>query len=88
MGYLPQYNALDKQFPISVYEVVLSGLSKSKKLFARYTKAQHQQVLDTLGAITTHRPQGPTYRSLERRTVAASAPRPCHRRQARCRDTR
>ena len=48
MGYLPQYNALDKQFPISVYEVVLSGLSKSKKLFAHYTKAQHQQVLDTL----------------------------------------
>ena len=48
MGYLPQYNALDKQFPISVYEVVLFGLSKSKKLFARYTKAQHQQVRDTL----------------------------------------
>lgn len=48
MGYLPQYNALDKQFPISVYEVVLSGLSKSKKLFARYSKEQHQQVLDTL----------------------------------------
>ena len=48
MGYLPQYNALDKQFPISVYEVVLSGLSKSKGLFSRYTKAQHQQVADTL----------------------------------------
>lgn len=48
MGYLPQYNHLDKQFPISVYEVVLSGLSKKKSLFARYTKAQHQQVLDTL----------------------------------------
>ena len=48
MGYLPQYNALDRQFPISVYEVVLSGLSKTKGLFARYTKAQHQQVLDTL----------------------------------------
>ncbi len=48
MGYLPQYNDLDRQFPISVYEVVLSGLSKSKRLFARYTKAQHQQVLDTL----------------------------------------
>ena len=45
MGYLPQYNALDKQFPISVYEVVLSGLSKSKKLFARYTKGQLQRVL-------------------------------------------
>ncbi len=48
MGYLPQYNALDRQFPISVYEVVLSGLSKAKGLFSRYTKEQHQQVLDTL----------------------------------------
>ena len=48
MGYLPQYNALDKQFPISVYEVVLSGLSKAKRIFARYSKAQHQQVKDTL----------------------------------------
>jgi len=48
MGYLPQYNSLDKQFPISVYEVVLSGLSKTKGLFSRYSQAQHQQVLDTL----------------------------------------
>ena len=48
MGYLPQYNALDRQFPISVYEVVLSGLSKAKGLFSRYTKEQRQQVLDTL----------------------------------------
>ena len=37
MGYLPQYNSLDKQFPISVYEVVLSGLSKS--LFEIYENA-------------------------------------------------
>lgn len=48
MGYLPQYNDLDRQFPISVYEVVLSGLSKSKGLFTRYTKKQHQQVVNTL----------------------------------------
>ena len=48
MGYLPQHNSLDKQFPISVYEVVLSGLSKTKSLFSRYSQAQHQQVLDTL----------------------------------------
>ena len=48
MGYLPQYNALDRQFPISVYEVVLSGLSKAKGLFSRYTKAHHRQVEDTL----------------------------------------
>lgn len=25
MGYLPQYNSIDKKFPISVYEVVLSA---------------------------------------------------------------
>ena len=48
MGYLPQYNALDRQFPISVYEVVLSGLSKSKGLFSRYTRAQHERVGETL----------------------------------------
>ena len=51
MGYLPQYNHLDKLFPISVYEVVLSGLSKTKSLFSRYTQAQHQQVLDCLEQI-------------------------------------
>ena len=40
MGYLPQYNSIDKKFPISVYEVVLSGLNKQKSLFHRYTPEQ------------------------------------------------
>lgn len=44
MGYLPQYNSIDKKFPISVYEVILSGLSKQKSLFKRYTRKQHEQV--------------------------------------------
>lgn len=44
MGYLPQYNHIDKKFPISVYEVVLSGLNKQKSLFRRYTAEQHEQV--------------------------------------------
>lgn len=44
MGYLPQYNHIDKKFPISVYEVVLSGLNKQKSLFHRYTAGQHAQV--------------------------------------------
>ena len=48
MGYLPQYHDLDKQFPISVYEVVLSGLNKSKSLLARFNKEHHQLVADTL----------------------------------------
>lgn len=44
MGYLPQYSSIDKKFPISVYEVVLSGLSKEKSLFRRYSAGQHEQV--------------------------------------------
>ena len=46
MGYLPQYNKIDKNFPISVYEVVLSGLRKS--FWKRYSKAQHQATRDML----------------------------------------
>lgn len=48
IGYLPQYNSIDKKFPISVYEVILSGLNKQKKLLCRYTKEQHQQVKDMI----------------------------------------
>lgn len=44
MGYLPQYNSIDRKFPISVYEVILSGLSKQKSLLQRYNKAHHEQV--------------------------------------------
>lgn len=44
MGYLPQYNHIDRKFPISVYEVVLSGLSKQKSIFRKYSKEQHEQV--------------------------------------------
>ena len=44
MGYLPQYNSIDKKFPISVYEVVLSGLNRQKSLFRSFTKEQHERV--------------------------------------------
>lgn len=44
MGYLPQYNAIDKKFPISVYEVVLSGLNRQKSLFHSFSREQHEQV--------------------------------------------
>ena len=48
MGYLPQYNEIDKKFPISVEEVVLSGLSSQKKLFNSFTKKHHEMVNETL----------------------------------------
>lgn len=51
MGYLPQYNSIDRKFPISVYEVVLSGLSKQKSLFRRYSDAQHEQVRQIIGRL-------------------------------------
>ena len=48
MGYLPQYNTIDKKFPISVYEVVLSGLNKQKSLFRSFSKVQHDKVRETI----------------------------------------
>lgn len=37
-GYLPQIKSIDKSFPISVTDVVLSGLAAEKGLFGRYSK--------------------------------------------------
>ena len=48
IGYLPQYNDIDRQFPIAVEEVVLSGLSRQKKLFAPFDANHKQQVAQTL----------------------------------------
>lgn len=47
IGYLPQFNPFDKQFPISVQEVVLSGLLGRKKLLKRYHEndKQHAECL-------------------------------------------
>lgn len=33
IGYLPQYNAIDKKFPITVYDVIASGLLGERGLF-------------------------------------------------------
>ena len=44
MGYLPQYSSIDKKFPISVYEVILSGLSRQKNLLRNFSKEQHAKV--------------------------------------------
>lgn len=48
MGYLPQYNVIDKKFPISVYETVLSGLSKEKGLFHSFKQEHHDLVKQTI----------------------------------------
>lgn len=38
-GYLPQYSATDRDFPIDVRAAVLSGLNAAKGLFGRYNAA-------------------------------------------------
>lgn len=48
IGYLPQYSTIDKDFPISVREVVLSGLNGSGQWFRRFSAEQHVQVRRTL----------------------------------------
>lgn len=43
LGYLPQYNTIDRKFPISVEEVILSGLSMQKSLTSRFTPEQKEK---------------------------------------------
>lgn len=52
MGYLPQYSSIDRKFPISVEEVILSGLNSRKSLTSRFTRQQKekvQQVVSQMG---------------------------------------
>ena len=44
IGYLPQINHIDKKFPISVTEVILSGITSKKKYFRRYTAEDRKRV--------------------------------------------
>ena len=48
IGYLPQLSEFDKSFPISVIEVVMSGLQAEKKFFGRYTKADREKAMQLL----------------------------------------
>ena len=52
MGYLPQYNSIDRKFPITVEEVILSGLSSKKSLTSRFTAGHREkarQVIARMG---------------------------------------
>ena len=48
IGYLPQFSEVDKKFPISVFEVTLSGLMNGQNLFHRYTRIEKKKALDLL----------------------------------------
>jgi zinc transport system ATP-binding protein len=44
MGYLPQMNQTDRKFPISVGQVIASGLMSEKPLFRTFSPAQKQRI--------------------------------------------
>jgi zinc transport system ATP-binding protein len=44
MGYLPQHSEIDHTFPISVYDTILSGLSRQKPLLRPFTPEQRGMV--------------------------------------------
>lgn len=48
IGYMPQQSTFDRSFPISVIEVVVSGLQSEKRLFGRYRKADYQRATELL----------------------------------------
>lgn len=48
IGYLPQYSQIDKKFPISVREVIFSGLYREKPLFGGYSASQKERVAEVI----------------------------------------
>ncbi len=46
IGYLPQINQIDKKFPISVSDVILSGITPPRQRFRRYIAKDKQKVKD------------------------------------------
>ncbi|MDR2968783.1 MAG: metal ABC transporter ATP-binding protein [Tannerellaceae bacterium] len=48
IGYLPQTNRIDRKFPISVREVVSSGLSSEKPLFRGFNRQQNERIEEVI----------------------------------------
>lgn len=51
IGYLPQQNKIDRQFPITVKDVVLSGLIYSSRVLSKHSKKDNLQAEHTLSQI-------------------------------------
>jgi zinc transport system ATP-binding protein len=48
IGYLPQVNRIDQKFPITVFDVVRSGLMSRKRLIGRYSREENERTTDLL----------------------------------------
>lgn len=77
IGYLPQGNQLDENFPITVEEVIASGLEHGLKIRSGSTKSRKQKVenaLETVGLTALHsRPIGELSGGEFQRTMLARA---------------
>lgn len=69
MGYLPQYNTIDRKFPISVEEVILSGLSSKKSLISRFTDEQREKVRSTIARMGLEGLESQCDRTTQWRTI-------------------
>lgn len=64
IGYLPQQTVSQKDFPASVYEVVLTGCLGSKKLFGFYSKNDKRKALDNMAILGISDLKNKCYRNL------------------------
>lgn len=48
IGYLPQLNNIDKKFPVSVREVIASGLAAEKPLFRPFGPKQNERIEEVI----------------------------------------
>jgi zinc transport system ATP-binding protein len=62
VGYLPQYSSIDRRFPISVEEVVKSGLCSKKSLTTRFTREHADKVAQVISRMGL---EGLEHRSIE-----------------------
>lgn len=63
IGYLPQYRQIDRNFPITVFDIVRSGLQSQLRWWQKYTKLHHAQ--------TEHILEELRLEDLSRRPIAA-----------------
>ncbi|MBE6680897.1 MAG: metal ABC transporter ATP-binding protein [Ruminococcaceae bacterium] len=64
IGYLPQQTVSQKDFPASVYEVVLSGTLGKKNLFGFYSARDKRKALDNMSMLGISELKNKCYRNL------------------------
>lgn len=64
IGYLPQQTVVQKDFPASVFEVVLSGRLNSLGIFPFYKKADKKEALEQLKLLGMDQQKNKCYREL------------------------